>query len=1115
MFTKGGTNSFCLILLDPLADGGLVFGEPGLVGADAFFDLVEGFHWNPLGVLVVEDLKLFQPRVIAESAADATHQPRQARGLDVCAPVHLGVERLEVLLEEGPRHGAAQLAGARHARHKGPHVHALDRRGHHQRQRPLDQRLRVHRPERQHQLLLLIRINRLSVLCEDLAVSGVAALCGGLEDAVAQVGVHRHPVGEALLRKVGHASIAVAHAQGKERAHEQAVLEAPLDLPPARAPQRRNEAVVRNGGAHPLAHERLHRVVAAAAAAAALKLGHEGVEDIRHIVPSLVVAGEVGARQAGGCDRPLAPRQRQVQEGSHFELPRLHQRIGIIQEHRGVHARELATLDACPEPGPHLLRVVDAVEPALAGVDHHIVLSRGDGNFRAGAGVQNARPDALLASPLALLGDVSEGNPPFGIWVGVAAGLSVGAGSEKGHLGQSEGRQVGSRLPGERDQRVVGPRDPLPHALDQIHAVHGRGILRHRTPKLRRLCVLVLVLAQVGPQAGHERIHGEQVIRLDGLALRHVAPEHSDHRRPLVIGDGVEEPVDLNPAQRFLVRNMKRVRGRERVRHERVLQRQDRKELVRAVLGLGHARANVLNVLCKALVEEEVVPPFHGDEVAEPHVRELVGDGGGGPHHVAVARILGTDQQARLPVGDQPPVLHGPGLETWNRDKVQLLQRKGDAEELLVGRQDLHAALECVREVVGVLWGAPHAHFNPPTVHVARLGHQISDHPSHQVGAHRGRHLEDVLIQDRPALQLPPRVTAILERGVEKHLEVVIAVVHVTGVARHSDGHVEVGLHVGLVEAGEGSPRVRRLHLRRGQHVLLALRVLVVAPVKPTHGLRQGIGVGERDVVEPARVDRLLELDDELLGVLDVPAALLPRQGVVHRVDLDVADRQVRARMQHEATRQALVSAGFREVGLDEAGDRVGVPPVDVELDVVVHGLEGVREHVRVPPAKRVLALPAPASAPVVASRPAAVESEGHDDGEKEDEGQRGQHHRELPPPRLRELVPPQRRQARAVRAVEPAAPPRPDARVLIPVQETQVLVLVIENVLVVVVQVSEPRLLAAREHSHVLPALGAVVRGSAPAPIQVVQFHVSRRGHDDGGAMDADGWRVLGGRRR
>ena len=72
------------------------------------------------------------------------------------------------------------------------------------------------------------------------------------------------------------------------------------------------------------------------------------------------------------------------------------------------------------------------------------------------------------------------------------------------------------------------------------------------------------------------------------------------------------------------------------------------------------------------LVEPQVVPPHHRDQVAEPLVRELVGD------HLRdallhVERCGGRiEQQRHLAKGDRPGVLHRAGLEVGHADLIQL-----------------------------------------------------------------------------------------------------------------------------------------------------------------------------------------------------------------------------------------------------------------------------------------------------------------------------------------------------------------------------------------------------------------------------------------------------------
>ena len=116
---------------------------------------------------------------------------------------------------------------------------------------------------------------------------------------------------------------------------------------------------------------------------------------------------------------------------------------------------------------------------------------------------------------------------------------------------------------------------------------------------------------EVLPQPGHEGVEA------------HPRHELLEHRGALGVGDHVE--VDLDGVQVDVV-------GRDRVRA---------RQLVGAVAGLlarvgeagprvgelgGLGLAPVAGPLGERLVEPEVVPPLHGHQVAEPHVRHLVGD---------------------------------------------------------------------------------------------------------------------------------------------------------------------------------------------------------------------------------------------------------------------------------------------------------------------------------------------------------------------------------------------------------------------------------------------------------------------------------------------------------
>src|SRR6185312_6595945 len=82
----------------------------------------------------------------------------------------------------------------------------------------------------------------------------------------------------------------------------------------------------------------------------------------------------------------------------------------------------------------------------------------------------------------------------------------------------------------------------------------------------------------------------------------------------------------------------------------------------------------------KALVEPQIVPPRHGDEVAEPLMRHLMGDDGKDAATRAVRIDRWIEQQPALEESDTAPVLHRAAKAAGHRDQVELGQRISDAE---------------------------------------------------------------------------------------------------------------------------------------------------------------------------------------------------------------------------------------------------------------------------------------------------------------------------------------------------------------------------------------------------------------------------------------------------
>ena len=105
--------------------------------------------------------------------------------------------------------------------------------------------------------------------------------------------------------------------------------------------------------------------------------------------------------------------------------------------------------------------------------------------------------------------------------------------------------------------------------------------------------------------------------------------------------------------------------------------------------------------LGEGLVEPQVVPPLHGDQVAEPHVRELVQDrvgaslhlslGGTGTEHVGVAEghAAGVLHRARVVLGHEDLVVLGEGIGDAVGPLEELEALAGDLDDL-VGIQVLN-----------------------------------------------------------------------------------------------------------------------------------------------------------------------------------------------------------------------------------------------------------------------------------------------------------------------------------------------------------------------------------------------------------------------------------------
>ena len=130
--------------------------------------------------------------------------------------------------------------------------------------------------------------------------------------------------------------------------------------------------------------------------------------------------------------------------------------------------------------------------------------------------------------------------------------------------------------------------------------------------------------------------------REEGIAT-HVGDELAQHGGTLGVGDAVEVDLDVGEVADL---GCNRVgRGQLILLEAPVLADHEARPSFGVLGGLGQSQ--VAHELGEGLVEPQVVPPLHGDQVAEPHVRELVQDrvgaslhlslGGTGAEHVGVA----------------------------------------------------------------------------------------------------------------------------------------------------------------------------------------------------------------------------------------------------------------------------------------------------------------------------------------------------------------------------------------------------------------------------------------------------------------------------------------------
>ena len=198
----------------------------------------------------------------------------------------------------------------------------------------------------------------------------------------------------------------------------------------------------------------------------------------------------------------------------------------------------------------------------------------------------------------------------------------------------------------------------------------------------------------------------------------------------------------------------------------------------------------------KALVQPEVVPPAHGNEIAEPHVGHLVEDDVG----AVLARRLGhfRTEDERFVEGDRADVFHSAGRELGHEELVVLLKRirilvglAVEVEALLGQGEDLVRV-----QVLGQRLAAEDAEIDV-AVPVSHAVVRTRDDRG-QVARHFGRGPEG------PALDIFPSGELLGLPGIIGDDD------PITG-CQHAEG--EAGFEIRLIEAGEHAVGIERLEL--------------------------------------------------------------------------------------------------------------------------------------------------------------------------------------------------------------------------------------------------------------------------------------------------------------
>lgn len=140
--------------------------------------------------------------------------------------------------------------------------------------------------------------------------------------------------------------------------------------------------------------------------------------------------------------------------------------------------------------------------------------------------------------------------------------------------------------------------------------------------------------------------------------------------------------------------DLNRVRAAKRIQADTALHIVDDESGPGVPLGEEVIDSQGTNPGSESLVEPEVVPPLHGNQVSEPLMGNLVGNGDGDLLLEAQVRSLLVEEKGDSAVGDKTPVFHGASIKVRDGKVVQLGEGVCGSEDFGKVLEDLGGDLE-------------------------------------------------------------------------------------------------------------------------------------------------------------------------------------------------------------------------------------------------------------------------------------------------------------------------------------------------------------------------------------------------------------------------------------